>query len=37
MSELTPEAVGEGIVFVLARWSPDALMRRDELVELLRS
>jgi hypothetical protein len=32
---VTPRSVGDGIVFVLARWSPDALMRWDELLELL--
>lgn len=32
---LTPQQVVHGIVFVLARWSPDAVARFDELSEEL--
>ena len=35
---LTPERVGRGVVYVLARWSPEAVDRFDELsLELTRS
>jgi hypothetical protein len=35
--DLAPSAIGDGIVFVLARWSPDAVMRWEELLERLAS